>query len=242
MKTIYFLDGLGSNRYYVKRLEATLLDKGIKLHYLPLPGHPDNLDCQLSTLEELVSWFETSVLENAITLMGFSLGADFAAYLAHQSSKIKQLILLDGAYWDLSEYPIEQELQDIRNYLSSQVTADLSDAIQEQKSESFWGSDLEEAIYYSYQKKEGGYHLRLNEESILDLLRLRRKMMGTLALPSFSVPTLLLISGQPEELIKEKRLLLEKIQNPLITIKIINEASHSMYLEVPEKIAETLTF
>lgn len=236
MKKIYFLDGLGSNQYYANRLKQSLENQKLELVYLALPGHPDNLNCNLNNLSDFQDWFENQLIEDSIILMGFSLGADFACYLAHHSTRVKQLILLDGGYWDLSDYPLEQELQDSLAYINSQITSDIESTIQQETKESYWNDDLRLAINQSYHKIDNEYHLNLNLDTILQLLVWRRDSLGLIKSPTFKTNTLLLISGQPKESLVIKEKLIQELSD-YIQIVILPHASHNMYLEYPNDIA-----
>ena len=61
----------------------------------------------------LQNWFNNEIKDNEeVYLIGHSLGADFARFLAPRCSKVTKLILLDGGYLNLDEImPLENELE-----------------------------------------------------------------------------------------------------------------------------------
>ncbi|MGT2829141.1 alpha/beta fold hydrolase [Streptococcus hillyeri] len=243
MTPIYFLDGLGSNRHYVTRLEEALVEQGFELTYLALPGQPDNFDCPIETLEDLTAWFNKQTPNTPFILMGFSLGADFAAYLAKQSSHVSHLILLDGGFmdFDVFGYSLEQELADTKAYFASETFADLGEKLrEEEKSADYWGEDLEKAVRHAYVKKENQYQLNLNSEIILNLLKIRRDCQFVISKPDFSVPTLMILSDSPAEFLDFKQTQLSKIKNNHITSKILSNTTHHLYLEKPNQVAVTI--
>lgn len=244
MTPIYFLDGLGSNRYYVKRLEKELRKQGFELRYLPLPGHPENLDCYVENLSDLTAWFETQTPKSPFVVMGFSLGADFAAYLAKQSSHVSHLILLDGGFMDFETfgYSLEQELADIEAYLTSETFTDLGEKLrEEEKSVDYWGEDLEKAVRYAYVNEENHYRLNLNSEIIFNLLKIRRGCQFVISKPDFSVSTLMILSDTPEEFLAFKQGQVEKLQNDCVMSHVISETSHQLYLEKPTEISQLIS-
>lgn len=240
MTSVYFLDGLGSNRYYVTRLAKALADFDIHLVYLPLPGHPDNLSLHLEQLDDFLAWFEGQVVEEKAILMGYSLGADFATYLAEASSKVEKLILLDGGFWQFDDYPLSQELEESRAYIASQVTENISVVIAEEVNSPFWDADLEQAIHYAYEKIDNQYRLALNTEAILSLLTMRRDCQGILASEAVMPPILLIVSGQPREVFEQKKTLISGIHRGQLRLSYLMEASHQLYLEYPKEIAEQI--
>lgn len=238
MKSIYFLDGLGSNRYYAQRLTSALAVEGYRLIYLPLPGHPDNLVQKIESLDDLKIWFEANTPKEDFLLMGFSLGADFAAYLSQQSHYVTRLILLDGGFMTFDGFSLEQELADAQNYLRTESVKDLEKKLsQEAEMTSFWDEDLALATRYAYEKKADAYHLKLTEETILNLLAIRRDCLFVIREPHFAVPTLVLLSDSPADFLTFKQSQFEKVENKVVRSIVISDSDHQFYLEKASEIA-----
>lgn len=238
MTEVYYLDGLGGNRHYLVPLTEALAKKGYNLHYLPLPGHPEALDVKVNSRADLLAWFEEKVLESDIILMGYSLGADMASFLAYQTGKVRQLLLLDGGIWTFDDYPWEQELADSRAYLDNQVYEDLAIKIaQEQEEYPHWADQLAQAVQTAYIKKDGNYQLNLNADSVFDLLKLRREILFTLSKTDYQVPTLLLLADSPAPLLELKMAQVNKIPHQQVQVDIVENTSHQLYLEKPESLA-----
>lgn len=79
----------------------------------------------------------------------------------------------------------------------------------------------------------------LDEESLIELLKLNDAMKLTIARLDYDTPTLLLLSDFEDELgIKTQRL--EKTNNPVIDYKVISNASHDIYADQPEQTVELI--
>lgn len=243
MPKMYFLDGLGSNRYYVTPLKEAFAAQGLDLIYLPLPGHPEHLESSVRTLDDLLTWFEGAVTEEKVTLMGFSLGADLGSYLAYRSPKVTRLILLDGGLVDVTKAPLDKELEAARRYLEDTVVDDLEHYIADQAFQNAdWTTDLEQAERYAFCKVGDCYRLNLNPEMILTLLRLRYEACLTILQPDYQTPTLAIVASSPQSLLVEKQATLAKASKDFVSSLILPKTSHNLYREAPDKIALATRF
>lgn len=232
MLTCYFLDGLGSNAYYPKAFTTALSRLGIDLIYLELP---DNL-------ANCYDWFQDMTdHEEKVYLAGFSLGADIANDLANHT-RVDKLILLDGglAVHDISKQSLEEEINDALAYLSSCQVTDLELLVQQEKEQAKqWTQDLEKAVRASYIKNsEGGYQLNLSPERVTALLTKRRNSWQDNKNSGSQVETLLLLADQPRDYLAVKKEAVAAYPN--LKCHVISDASHQLYLDQPEKIAEAI--
>lgn len=79
----------------------------------------------------------------------------------------------------------------------------------------------------------------LDEESLIELLKLNDAMKLTIARLDYDTPSLLLLSDFEDELaIKIQRL--EKTNNPVLDYKVIPNASHDIYADQPEQTVELI--
>lgn len=238
MPTVYFLDGLGSNEYYALPLNRALAEQGIDLVYLSLPEE------EVDSLDDFVVWFDKSVADEAITLMGFSLGADLGAYLAYASQKVARLILLDGGLLDVSKtMPLEKELAEAAAYLDQVVIEDLEAYIAEQASQTAdWTDELEQAERHSFYEKDGRYYLKLTKKEVCGLLTLRYKAGLPILKSDYQTPTLAIVAQEPKSLLAEKKATLEQASKDYVSSLILPDTSHNLYREAPDKIALATRF
>lgn len=235
MTAIYFLDGLGSNVYYTEGLSQALKTKGIDFYYLSYP------EAGFSSLADLCDWFEQKVSADNIILMGFSLGADFATYLAQQFSTIKCVILLDGG---LHVHPIDsvalkEEIEQAKAYLSSATVSDMVAFLEKEQTETpFWKPFLKEAILASYAYDGHVYRLTLSEQAVTGLLTTRRSCFESSKLSISSIPTLVCLAGQPEEYCCEKVARLRDY--PEVVVHVCQTASHNLYLEAETELVDVI--
>lgn len=244
MSKVYFLDGLGSNRYYTLPLTQAFSKQGIDLVYLALPGHPNNRQYHVENSKDLARWFEEQVPEDKVVVMGFSLGADLASILAMTSTKIERLILLDGAVTDFTAYPLDKELTAAQTHMSMMVLDDLENYLAEQARQTEdWNDVLAQAERASFEKREDGkYYLALDEEIVLNLLRIRHQFGNVLTRPDFQTPTLVILAEQPNQLLTEKQSLLAKASKEYVSSLVLKGTSHQLYLEAPDKIVTATRF
>ena len=243
MTAVYFLDGLGSNRFYVTPLAKALESQGIELVYMALPGHPDNEACHVETLDGFLEWFEGLVDQDNVTLMGFSLGADLATYLAYHSSKVARLILLDGGLLDVTQAPLQQELEAASHYIDQMVVEDLEAYLQEEAAQSeAWSEDLEQAERYAFVKDGSTYRLKLDKETVLKLLSLRYEAGLVITKSDYATPTLAILAQKPESLLTQKQANLQKANKDFVSSLTLPDTSHNLYREVPDKIALATRF
>ncbi len=228
---IFFIGGLGSNIYHSKDFLQEL----------------DSQVCFLNPYEkrlrdetELKAWFKKSIVEEeAICLVGHSLGGDLARYLASEFHEVKKLILLDGGYLDLDKIlPLDTELEETKNYIESQIVSDLALLISKEKSEAkHWSENMEEAVRQSYHwnTEYNRYELAINYENIEAILRLRRKIqvfkreVGDTLFISLRYPN---ESTWREEALKE-------LPDYFDTIFLEN-FGHELYTEAPKEIANMI--
>lgn len=240
MRSVYFLDGLGSNRYYAEDLRLALAEEGLRLIYLPLPGHPDNLDTQLTCKEEVLDWLRAVLPEEPCDLLGYSLGADLAAAFAHHHpERVSRLVLLDGGCFDLSALPLAAELEGAQTYLDAQVFGDMAEHLNQARAgHQAWSANLERAEQEAYAFKEaiGLYQLKLTPETILALLTYRRAFGLSLQAADYQVPTHVIISDQPEETLAAKLTVLSATGS-WVTHEIFAGAGHDVYMVYPQETA-----
>lgn len=240
MAALYFLDGLGSNRYYAADFLEALAGLGLSVTYLPLPGHPDNLASAVTGASDLLVWLDQALPTEPVVLLGYSLGADLVAgFAAHYPERVTALILLDGACHDLEAHPLDQELAGARAYLEGQVFEDMAEHLAQVQAESpCWSAHLiqaeEEA--YAYQATSGVYRLNLVEETVLGLLTARAELGMSLQGADFVTPTTVIISDQPEVLLLEREAVLKQAA-PCVRYEVFPNSDHSFYLTFPQELA-----
>ncbi|MGF3214219.1 alpha/beta fold hydrolase [Facklamia sp. P12945] len=101
-----------------------------------------------------------------------------------------------------------------------------------------FGVLLEDELINAKQILSSGNYKYMNEESVLNLLSLNHSIQLSITSKAYKTPTLLLISDLQEVLpTKLKR---SKNLNDNISMKIIENASHAIYQDQPEKIAEEI--
>ncbi|MCR8968486.1 alpha/beta fold hydrolase [Facklamia sp. 7083-14-GEN3] len=100
------------------------------------------------------------------------------------------------------------------------------------------GVSLEDDLIKTKQILSSGNYKYMNVESSLNLLSLNHSIQLTITGKAYKTPTLLLLSDFKEVLpVKLKR---SKRLNDNITMKIIENTSHSIYQDQPEKIANEI--
>lgn len=241
--TVYFLDGLGSNRYYVADLLVALADRGVRVTYLPLPGHPDNLAQSVTSTEELLVWLSQQLPETPVTLLGYSLGADIAAAYAYTyPRRVSQLVLLDGACVDLSSVSLEEELAGAQAYLEGQVFGDMAEHLsQAHEGSESWSANLERAEQeaYLYDEATGVYRLRLNQEAVMGLLTARRQFHHPLQQADFRTPTKVIISDQPSDFLEQKERYLANCP-VYVSYQLLPDSHHDFYMMRPLETADLI--
>ena len=230
MKT-FFIGGLGSNVYHSKDFLQELDSQVCFLN--PYEKH-------LRDETELKSWFKKSIEEEeSICLIGHSLGGDLARYLASEFYEVKKLILLDGGYLDLDKIlPLDTELEEVKNYIESQVVSDLALLISKEKSEAkYWSENMEEAVRQSYHwnAKYNRYELAIKYENIEAILRLRRKIQ---AFKREVGDTLFISPHYPNEATWREEALKE-LPDYFDTI-LLENFGHELYTEEPKEIASLI--
>ena len=228
---IYFIGGLGSNVYHSKDF---LQELDSQVYFLnPYEKH-------LRDETELKSWFKNEIVEEeSICLIGHSLGGDLTRYLASEFQEVKKLILLDGGYLDLDKsLPLDTELEEVKNYIESQVVSDLALLISKEKSEAkYWSENMEEAVRQSYHwnAKYNRYELAINYENIEAILRLRRKIQ---AFKREVGATLFISPRYPNEATWREEALKE-LPDYFDTI-LLENFGHELYTETPKEIASLI--
>lgn len=235
MTNLIFLGGLGANRYHAMDLKEAL-DSDMAI--LDLPGHGEELTTDTASLEAFLSWFLEKIAElDSVILIAHSMGANIAPYLVSHCPKIKQLILLDGGYFDLdSLVSLEEEIVDTQSFLDSQVFSSLEDIIAAEKAmSSYWSENLEKATSASYHKVNQTFQLRLNCSAIFHLLTLQRQTQGYLK--QLNCPTLLI----PQRLdAPEWKLEMLKDIPQNVTVEQTLNLGHSPHTEKPEQVAQVI--
>lgn len=227
----YFIGGLGSNIYHSKDF---LQELDSQVYFLsPYEKH-------LRDETELKLWFKNEIVEgDSICLIGHSLGGDLARYLASEFYEVTKLILLDGGYLDLDKIlPLDVELEEIKNYIESQVVSDLDVLISNEKSEAkHWSENMEEAVRQSYHwnAEYNRYELAINYENIEAILRLRRKIQ---AFKREVGDTLFISPRYPNEATWREEALKE-LPDYFDTIFLEN-FGHELYTESPREIASLI--
>lgn len=228
---IYFIGGLGSNVYHSKDFLQELDSQIFFLN--PYEKH-------LRDETELKSWFKNEIVEEeSICLIGHSLGGDLTRYLASEFQEVKKLILLDGGYLDLDKIlPLDTELEEVKNYIESQVVSDLALLISKEKSEAkYWSENMEEAVRQSYHwnAEYNRYELAINYENIEAILRLRRKIQ---AFKREVGATLFISPRYPNEATWREEALKE-LPDYFDTI-LLENFGHELYTETPKEIASLI--
>ena len=228
---IFFIGGLGSNVYHSKDF---LQELDSQVYFLnPYEKH-------LQDETELKAWFKNTIVEKeSICLIGHSLGGDLARYLASEFHEVKKLILLDGGYLDLDKIlPLDTELEEVKNYIESQVVSDLALLISKEKSEAkYWSENMEEAVRQSYHwnAEYNRYELAINYENIEAILRLRRKIQ---AFKREVGATLFISPRYPNEATWREEALKE-LPDYFDTI-LLENFGHELYTETPKEIASLI--
>ena len=228
---IYFIGGLGSNVYHSKDF---LQELDSQVYFLnPYEKH-------LRDETELKSWFKNEIVEEeSICLIGHSLGGDLTRYLASEFQEVKKLILLDGGYLDLDKIlPLDTELEEVKNYIESQVVSDLALLISKEKSEAkYWSENMEEAVRQSYHwnAEYNRYESAINYENIEAILRLRRKIQ---AFKREVGATLFISPRYPNEATWREEALKE-LPDYFDTI-LLENFGHELYTETPKEIASLI--
>lgn len=227
----FFIGGLGSNVYHSKDF---LQELDSQVYFLnPYEKH-------LRDETELKLWFKNEIVEgDSICLIGHSLGGDLARYLASEFYEVTKLILLDGGYLDLDKIlPLDVELEEIKNYIESQVVSDLDVLISNEKSEAkHWSENMEKAVKQSYRwnSEDNRYELAINYENIEAILRLRRKIQ---AFKREVGDTLFISPRYPNEATWREEALKE-LPDYFDTIFLEN-VGHEIYTEAPKEIASMI--
>lgn len=228
---IYFIGGLGSNVYHSKDF---LQELDLQICFL----NPYERFFQSEL--DLKSWFKNEIVEEeSICLIGHSLGGDLARYLASEFYEVKKLILWDGGYLDLDKIlPLDTELEEVKNYIESQVVSDLALLISKEKSEAkYWSENMEEAVRQSYHwnAEYNRYELAINYENIEAILRLRRKIQ---AFKREVGATLFISPRYPNEATWREEALKE-LPDYFDTI-LLENFGHELYTEAPKEIASLI--
>lgn len=240
---IYFLSGLGSNSLFLKDLDNCLNNLDIK--QIDLPGHGINYNVILKNLVDLEEWFLKNIKinnSNNITVIGHSLGADLLVYLGSKIPFIKNIILLDGGLFNLSDfsYSLNSEVEETMQFIENNKFSNLKEYIEKEKEDYLiWNDNIKQAsigkMIYNLEQKV--YEIGINTDSIKTLLEIRRMIN----LPDFNSLRkknilVLLPENQDEGLLKFK---LKKIPS-FVEYEIISASGHDIYIENPKKVGETI--
>ena len=162
-----------------------------------------------------------------------------ARYLASEFYEVTKLILLDGGYLDLDKIlPLDTELEEVKNYIESQVVSDLNLLISKEKSEAkYWSENMEKAVRQSYHwdAEYDRYELAINYENIEAILRLRRKIQAF----KREVGDTLFISPRYPNEARWREEALKELPDYFDTIFLEN-VSHELYTEAPKEIASMI--
>ena len=229
----FFIGGLGSNCYHAKDFIEEL-DETVTY----LNPYIENLKKE----QDLLSWFKDEIQDlEEVYLIGHSLGGDLARYLASQFSQVTKLVLLDGGYLNLDVImPIDDELEDTKDYIKQQVFPDIEEVIVSEKSQSsYWSKNLEEAVRYSYRYniKTKEFELDLDLEKVLNLLYLRRiiKPFET----SLESKDLLFIAPVYQEEPEWRKEALSQLPSNF-DITMLEDCGHELYTQKPREIAKII--
>ncbi|MDJ1110501.1 alpha/beta hydrolase [Macrococcus caseolyticus] len=243
MNKIFFIGGLGSNIMYIYDLQKQI--QGCKIHYIDLPGHGLNYNVNINNLSDLITWFKDEIDEDNledITIIGHSLGADLLAYLSTHIKSIKNVILLDGGIFNLSEldYSIDDEIIDTQNFIKDFSYDNLKNYIEKEKFDyKIWTENIERATIAKvvYDLKQNTYKLNINERNVLNLLKLRRNIKLPLFNHLMDKNVLVLIpQEQPDMILKLK---LEKLENNS-KYKVISDCGHDIHVDNPKEVGEQI--
>ncbi|MFC3928972.1 alpha/beta fold hydrolase [Streptococcus caprae] len=236
MRKLYFLCGGGCNRFEVTDF-VHYLDEEITV--IELPGHGLEKETQLANLDDLVAWFGQKIdPESDIILIAHSMGANLAPYLATQIPAIKQLILLDGGYYDFDALmSLDDEIADTKSYFEQMNFDRLEDFVEMSRADApYWSEHLEQAAQASvYLTRDGHYQLNMVEDTFLTLLGLQRACQGFLT----QVICNTVLIPQTVDCPDWKTAMLEAIP-AYITIDSQLFCGHSPHTECPEKLAKVV--
>ncbi|VQC65611.1 alpha/beta hydrolase related protein [Streptococcus pneumoniae] len=227
----YFIGGLGNNAYHSKDF---LQELDSQVYFLNL------YEKHLRDETKLKSWFKNEIVEEeSICLIGHSLGGDLARYFASEFEEVKKLILLDGGYLDLDKIlPLDTELEEIKNYIKSQIVSDLDVLTSKEKSEAkHWSENMEKAVRQSYHwnVEYNRYELVINYENIEAILRLRRKIQAF----KREVGDTLFISPRYPNGATWREEALKELPDYFDTIFLEN-FGHELYTQAPKEIASLM--
>lgn len=228
---IYFLGGLGCNAYHPLDFFEQV---GLPIQYLDLYG----LEA-IQGKEELLAWFgQIAVLTQDVVLIGHSLGADFAAYLASHYKQVRHIILLDGGFLDMEAIcPLEQELAEAQAYLEQETYPSLEAAVEHEKEQAaYWSSNLEKAsrASWTYDEERNQWKLALSWPAVSNLLQLRRQVYGSLSQLADRDLDLLIPQGS-EDMPEWRRQALDSLPD-FVQLTQVPDCSHQMHLDRPAEI------
>ena len=228
-----FIGGLGSNYYHAKDFIEEL-DETVTF----LNPYIENLKNE----QDLLSWFKNEIKDlEEVYLIGHSLGGDLACYLASQFSQVTKLVLLDGGYLNLDVIiPLDDELEDTKDYIKQQVFPDIEEVIDSEKSQSsYWSKNLEEAVRnsYRYNSKTKEFELDLDLEKVLNLLRLRRSIKSFKS--NLESKDVLFIAPVYQEEPEWRKEACSQLPSNFDIIMLEN-CGHELYTQKPKEIAKLI--
>lgn len=228
----YFIGGLGCNTFYPQDFFDHL---SFPVEYLDL--YQENI----ASLSDLEAWFDRETGDDEILLIAHSLGANFAVYLANRCTNIQQLILLDGGYVQMDLIcSLEEEVQGAEEYLTSYRFETMEEAlVTEQSTTAVWSANLEKAVRAGlvWDEISQSYISNLSFETVKNLLSLRRQVQGQIQ--QLQAETLLLI---PKKSVDTPSWVSQSLQDlpAKLQLQEIEDASHDIYLDQPEAVAEAV--
>ena len=228
----YFIGGLGCNVYYPQDFFTALK---LPMVYLDLYGR------EISRPSELEQWFAGQVdLNEDVTLLAHSIGADFAVYLASVFPSVKKLILLDGGYLNLDKIcNLEEEMGDALAYLEQTSYSSIEEAISLEHDEArYWSENCAKAVktHLILDEKTQVWKLGLSEQVVTNLLRLRRCVYGHLTKLS-DRQIYLFIPQQGESDPNWKVQALQGLPN-YVQLAEVKDCGHNIYGEDPLGLAK----
>ena len=228
----YFIGGLGCNVYYPQDFFTALK---LPMVYLDLYGR------EISRPSELEQWFAGQVdLNEDVTLLAHSIGADFAVYLASVFPSVKKLILLDGGYLNLDKIcNLEEEMGDALAYLEQTSYSSIEEAISLEHDEArYWSENCAKAVKTNliFDEKPQVWKLRISQQIVTNLLTLRRLVYGRL--PKLSDRQIYLFIPQQAESDPSWKVQALKELPDYVQLIEVKDCGHNIYGDNPLGLAK----
>lgn len=204
-RQIFFLNGLGGTKEEILPFFQALHLCQVDVEYLSLPGHESEKSVNLITQDEFIHYYRPLIGNTSCILIGYSIGAEIAVFLAQHLPNIEKIILIDGGLVCGEDF----------------------------------GISIEEDIVQTLAVIKENQITSLNAESIASLLRFTDEIHLGIMHANLKIPILIINSSQKEVLaIKQQRL--AQLSQPNITHYMIEQSTHQLLTEYPEKVAQEI--